>query len=431
MTIKFILILFIALQFVYSIFTRILTWRQRKKPLPESVAHIYDEEKYQKFLAYKKEYSQISIATDVFSLLLNLFLILSGFYSVFDNPNPYIGFIQVFLILFIVETIVNLPVDYYATFHIEEKYGMNRKTKKEFAKDWLLEHVLGFVVTVVFFYFIIFLCQKLPIWTNNFDISYQQSFLFCLAIVGALLLIVLLLSLLSVLVMRVQYKFTEMEDGELKTKILEYCKESKKKIKKIKVYDESKKSNSKNAFLLKFLWYREFGIADNFLDENSQDELLAVLLHEVGHLKHKKNICNFLSYAIFIALFAFLVWLIPNAQMIVDINGAINEAFGLQYTNYYLSFTAFSLILSPIMSIISIFNNFVSCKEEKEADYNAVDKGYGQALIDTFTKVSEDELIDVNPHPVLEFLEYDHPGIAKRIGYIQERIKENKQKEES
>lgn len=228
--------------------------------------------------------------------------------------------------------------------------------------------------------------------------------------------------------MRLQYKFVEMEDGELKTKILEFCKESKKKIKSIKVYDESKKSNSKNAFLLKFLWYREFGIADNFLDENSQDELLAVLLHEVGHLKHKKNIWNFIGYGIFLFLFAFLVWLIPNAQVIVDINGAINEAFGLQYTNYYLSLTAFSTVLLPFLSIISIFNNFVSCKEEKEADFNAVDKGYGQALIDTFTKVSEDELIDVNPHPVIEFLEYDHPGMAKRIGYIKERMKE---KEES
>lgn len=431
MVIKSILILFIALQFVYSMFTRILTWKQRKKPLPESVAHIYDAEKYQKFLAYKKEYSQISIGTEVFSLLLNLFLILSGFYSMFDNSNPYVGFLQVLAILFVVETLVNLPIEYYATFHIEEKYGMNRKTKKEFFKDWLLEKVMSFVVTILFFCFIIFLCQKLPVWTNNFDVTYKESFLFCFGIVCALLVLILILSLLSLLVMRLQYKFVEMEDGELKTKILEFCKESKKKIKSIKVYDESKKSNSKNAFLLKFLWYREFGIADNFLDENSQDELLAVLLHEVGHLKHKKNIWNFIGYGIFLFLFAFLVWLIPNAQVIVDINGAINEAFGLQYTNYYLSLTAFSTVLLPFLSIISIFNNFVSCKEEKEADFNAVDKGYGQALIDTFTKVSEDELIDVNPHPVIEFLEYDHPGMAKRIGYIQERIQRNKEKEES
>ena len=409
-------------------FTRVLTWKQRKKPLPESVAHIYDEEKYQKFLAYKKEYSQISIGTEVFSLLLNLFLVLSGFYSMFDNSNPYVGFLQVFGILFIVETLVNLPIEYYETFHIEEKYGMNRKTKKEFAKDWLLEKITGLIITVLFFGFIIFLCKNLPIWTNNFDITYKQSFLFCLGIVAALLVIVIVLSLLSLLTMRLQYKFTEMEDCELKSKILKFCKESKKKIRHIKVYDESKKSNSKNAFLLKFLGYREFGIADNFLDENSQDELLAVLLHEVGHLKHKKNIWNFLGYAIFIALFVFLVWLIPNAQVIVDINGAINEAFGLQHTNYYLTLTAFSTVLVPFLSIISIFNNFVSCKEEKEADFNAVDKGYGQALIDTFTKVSEDELIDVNPHPVIEFLEYDHPGMAKRIGYIKERMKE---KEES
>ena len=95
------------------------------------------------------------------------------------------------------------------------------------------------------------------------------------------------MSFLSLLVMRKKYTFTEMEDGELRSQIEAYASEAKKKVRHIKIYDESKKSNDKNAFLLKFLWIREFGIADNFINENSEDELLAVLLHEIGHLKHK------------------------------------------------------------------------------------------------------------------------------------------------
>ena len=69
-----------------------------------------------------------------------------------------------------------------------------------------------------------------------------------------------------------------------------------------------------------------------------------------------------------------------------------------------------------------MFKNYISRKEEKEADYNSVDHGYGQALIKTFTKISQDELIDVNPHSWIEFLEYDHPGMATRISYIQARM---------
>lgn len=53
-----------------------------------------------------------------------------------------------------------------------------------------------------------------------------------------------------------------------------------------------------NKYLLKLLWHREFGIADNFIDGNSERELLAVLSHEIGHLKHKKNWRNFIQYGI-------------------------------------------------------------------------------------------------------------------------------------
>lgn len=89
-----------------------------------------------------------------------------------------------------------------------------------------------------------------------------------------------------------------------------------------------------------------FGIADNFLDENSHDELLAVLLHEIGHLKHKKNIFNYLNYLFSLFFFIVLVYLIPNAHSIIQLNHFINESFGLKYTNYILSFTIFSYVLS-------------------------------------------------------------------------------------
>ena len=58
---------------------------------------------------------------------------------------------------------------------------------------------------------------------------------------------------LSYLVLNIQYKFTDLEDGELKDKINYLMRDSKKKVKHIKVYNESKKSTGKNAFLLKML----------------------------------------------------------------------------------------------------------------------------------------------------------------------------------
>ena len=82
-----------------------------------------------------------------------------------------------------------------------------------------------------------------------------------------------------------QYTFIEMEENDLRRKIESMMDGCKKKVSKIQIYNESKKSTSKNAFLLKLLWIREFGIADNFMNENSENELLAVLAHEIGHYR--------------------------------------------------------------------------------------------------------------------------------------------------
>lgn len=426
MKLKIILVIFLLLKFLWEQLLVHLTWVQRNKPLPEIVSHIYSKERYDSYISYKKEYKKVNLITNLFSLTIEIIIILSNFYTLFDYSNPYLCVVLTLLATGIISKAIEIPLDYYSTFNIEEKYGLNKKTKREWLKDILLNLVMEIIMSIVLYGFVVFVCSNIQEWTNNFEINYAQSFIFCLLIALAFFAIMVLLSLLSLVMLKVQYKFTEMEDNDLRKKIEGFLNESKKKVKHIKVYNESKKSTSKNAFMLKLLWYREFGIADNFLNENAEDELLAVLLHEIGHLKHKKNIYNYLKYLFILLIFMFFVWLIPNARYIIDINAYVNNSFNLKYTNYILSTSILVYAYTPLSLIMSIFNNYVSCKEEQEADFNAVDHGYGQALIDTFTKLSSDELIDVNPHPFVELVEYDHPGMYRRISYIKNRQKTKK-----
>lgn len=76
------------------------------------------------------------------------------------------------------------------------------------------------------------------------------------------------------------------------------------------------------------------------------------------------------------------------------------------------------MLLTPVGFLWGIFSNYRSRIEEYEADREAVKNGYGEELIGTFKRLSNDELVDVNPHPVIEFLEYDHPGMNNRIKAI-------------
>lgn len=422
MSLKTILFLIVTLKFIYEMMTLYLVWKQRERPLPACVAPIYSNERYAKFIAYKKEYRKLNILSESLAFVLNSIYIFSNFFAYFQHPNPYLSFFQTLLAITLIDAITNIPMEYYATFVIEEKYGLNKQTKKEFFKDTCLEQGMNLLVQSLLFSFLIFVGIHMPDWTKNFTISYKESFFLILILLLCFFVLSFLLSLLSLVTLRLQYHFHELQPCPLKTKIESYLKECKKNIRHIKVYDESKKSNSKNAFLLKLGFYREFGIADNFLEENSEEELLAVLLHEIGHLKHKKNIWNYINYGISFCFIGFLIWLLPNGNLLVEAIEQINTCFYLEYTNPYLIFVIFTLCLQPILFFYTMFKNYISRKEEKEADYNSVDHGYGQALIKTFTKISQDELIDVNPHSWIEFLEYDHPGMATRISYIQARM---------
>ena len=422
MNLKIILFLILLTVFSFDMYTLVLIWQQRKKPLPKRVEHIYSKERYQEFIAYKKDGRKIYILNRLFTLAFDTFVIFSPFFTYFDDPNPYVSFFKTFIAITLISNTLSLPLDYYSTFYIREKYGLNKQSKKDFFKDFFIGLILNSIIMVLLASFIIFVGEHLSVWTNNFNITYAQSTLLVAVITLALFGVGIIISLISLLSLRLQYHFTELEDGPLRSKIEAFLKESKKKVAHIKVYDESKKSTSKNAFLLRLLGYREFGIADNFLDENSEDELLAVLLHEIGHLKHKKDILDYTKYLIIALELIVLIFLLANANIAIAIIEYIQSSFNLNYINYYLIMAVISNFKRPLSTLYDIFDNYRSCTQEKEADFNAVNHGYGQALIDTFTKLSSDELIDINPHPLIVLLKHDHPSMVQRITYIDEQM---------
>ena len=92
----------------------------------------------------------------------------------------------------------------------------------------------------------------------------------------------------------------------------------------------------------------------------------------------------------------------------------------ITYANYYVYFVVYSYIVTPIMFLVNVFESYKSKWEEYEADREAVKNGYGEALITTFKTLSSDELVNVNPHPFIEFTQYDHPGMYRRIKAIKE-----------
>ena len=409
---------FCIIKMVYQFILMYIANAQRKKPLPAEVADIYDAKRYQQFLEYKKEQRILSFKETMVSLCIDLVIIFSPFFQYMElwfSKNPYVLFAGTFFVLTFINGIFDFWFEWKDTFEIEEKYGMNKKTKKEFMKDYAIENGLNLVVSLGLFLPLIYVCEHISEWTHQFSISYGQSFLIVAGLFAGFGILILLFSMLSILALKKQYTFTELEDGELRSQIEYLMRDSKKKVKKIEVYNESKKSNSKNAFLLKLLNYRQFGIADNFILENSERELLGVLAHEVGHLKHKKSFYNYSCYGILIVAFLFVVFMISNGNMFVEFSAWILDSFSLHQNAYYVYFVVYSYLISPIVFLVDLYTKYITRMEEYEADANACKEGYGEDLIQLFKDISKDELMDVYPSIWIERLTYDHPGMYQRI----------------
>ena len=310
---------------------------QRKKPLPEEVADVYDAERYQTYLNYTADIKKLRNKFKAIDLVIQCILIFSPMYAYFEKAtgsNPYGIYFATFGVIWLVGLVTETWVSYVVTFDILEKYGINKKDKKEWAKDFTLGQVLNLALMSLLMAIVIFVGEHLALWTNNYSVGYVKSILICLAVGAVVFLFVVIAKLLGYVVLRKQYTFTPMEEGELKDKINKLQEGSKKKVKYIYVYNESKKTTTKNAFLLKLFWHREFGIADNFMNENAEDELLAVISHEVGHLKHKKDIRNFISYGIDAVFVVIAICLIANPAVCLKIQAWVRESFNITTANY-------------------------------------------------------------------------------------------------
>lgn len=422
MTARILLIFLLVVSVMYELMTMYIAAQQRKKPLPAEVADVYDADRYQKYLSYVADHRKTGLILSAVNMAISTSLYLSGLYAHIEwlTGNPYLIFFLTQAVFWIISTAVDVIDDYHDKFVIDERYGLNKQDKKGFVKDKALDILQELVLLCGLGTLVVFIGEHMDQWTNGFSITLGKAVLIALIIAAVIALFVVGAALLSLWVMKRQYTFTPLPDGPLRDRIIQLQASSKKKVRIINVYDESKKSTSKNAFLLRFLWHREFGIADNFLNENAEDELLGVLSHEIGHLKHKKNFLNYLSYAFLALLFVLAVMVIHKPRFVLSINTWIRDSFGITTNNYYLIITVYASILTPVGKAISIFRNYRSRQEEHEADREAVRNGYGEALIRTFKKLSSDELVNVNPHPLIEFLEYDHPGMYQRIKAIRE-----------
>ncbi|HIP82877.1 MAG TPA: M48 family peptidase, partial [Desulfocapsa sulfexigens] len=249
--------------------------------VPEEFQEIIDAEKYLKSQEYTRVTSQFGLVQSTVGIVaLIIFLLAGGFNSVdifirSFNQGSIVNGILYIACLILLSSILSLPFSLYSTFVIEERFGFNNTTIKTFCTDLLKGLFLGILIGTPILYLILWFFET----TGDF------AWIYCW--IGLTLFSIILQFLAPVLIMPLFNKFTLLEDGTLKEKVLEFARNASFNIQGIYTMDGSKRSSKLNAFFTGFGKFRKIVFYDTLLEKLDDDEIVAVLAHEMGHYKHR------------------------------------------------------------------------------------------------------------------------------------------------
>lgn len=372
------------------------------KEIPDELKDVFEAEDYQKAQSYHQENYRFGILKDGVSLLVVLgFLFLGGFRMV-DNlaqnltENNILQALGFFGILTLGSGIVSFPFSYYQTFNIEEKYGFNKTTKKTFFLDILKSALLSIILGGGVLALIIWFLE----WAGNYFWLYVW--------VIAVFLMIFMNLFYSKLLVPLFNKQTPLEPGNLKTAIENYAQKVGFDLKNIFVIDGSKRSTKANAYFSGFGKQKRVTLYDTLINDLEEEEIVAVLAHEVGHYKRKHIIFNMASSILLTGLTLYLLSLFINVPQ-------LSLAIGVDRTSYHAGLMAFFLLYSPISILTGLVMNYISRKFEFQADDYAKNTFASHPLISSLKKLSKSNLSNLTPHPAYVFVHYSHPPLMERI----------------
>lgn len=397
-----IIVSLVIFNYLFSTVLNFINDRNWKEEIPYEMKEFYDKEKYNKARLYGKEKGRISFISSTISLVLMLLmLIFDGFgylnSIVMDFSDvPFVQTSMFFLFLFIASDLISLPFSWFNTFIIEEKYGFNKTTYKTFFFDKLK----GYLLTIVIGGGIL--------WGAMGLIDYLETGFWVWLWIGIASFMLLINMFYADVIVPIFNKLNPLESGELRTKIEEYSKKVGYELKNIFIIDGSKRSTKANAFFSGLGPRKTIALYDTLIEKHTDEELVAVLAHEVGHFK-KKHVL--MSLILTILQLGLMTWLIELCLKQQD----ISQALGASEMVFHLGIVAFGVLYSPIGTILSLFMNILSRKNEFEADAYAKKTSNAEDLILALKKLSVDSLSNLYPHPVYVFFHYSHPPLLRRL----------------
>ena len=377
--------------------------------LPEKLKGICDEEEYRKTQLYQKDNKKLSFWSSSFNLFIILVMIIAGGFILVDDLarsitlNNVLIALVFFGIIGFASDLINIPFSLYDTFVIEKKYGFNTMTIRTFITDhiksWFIALLVGAPVlgSIAWFYY--------KTGSNFWWYAWVLITVFS----------VFINLFYSELIVPLFNKQIPLPEGTLRTSIEAFATKTGFRLRNIYIIDGSKRSTKANAYFSGFGPKKRIVLYDTLQKELSEEEIVAVLAHEIGHYK-KKHVLMSLFFSIFITgLMLFLLSFVIN-------NPRLSQALGSQNTSFHLGLIVFGILYSPLSLVIGMITNYISRRNEYTADRFVRENFRPEILCEALKKLSVKNLSNMMPHPAYVFFHYSHPPLLQRIEMLEPNV---------
>ena len=257
---------------------------QQKKP-PQVLQGAINQDVFDKSQAYGRAKSKFGFVSGLYGMMQSMGVVyydvlpklwdLTGFWLARYGSANYTGEIAhslLFLFTYnIVSTVLNLPVSYYSTFVLEEKFGFNKQT----LRLWIMDMLKGQALTVVLG--VPFLSGFLAIIQKTGNTFFYYLWIFSVAVT------VFMITIYPIAILPLFNKLSPLEEGPLKTGVEALAKRLNFPLSELYVIDGSKRSSHSNAYFFGLPWKKHIVIYDTLIEKSETEEVVAVLGHELGH----------------------------------------------------------------------------------------------------------------------------------------------------
>jgi STE24 endopeptidase len=399
------------LQLLLSIWLERINQRHLQKQgvtIPKHFEEFIDREKFASIVAYSRENSRLAVYQQITSDFILLVILLSGFLAFIDDLSRGWGFPFILSGLFFwmapgfMASLFDLPFDYYHTFVIEEKYGFNRAT----LRTWISDHLKSAALSLVLFSTILsILLQVIRLSPNRW---WLWGFLVLSFIQG------LLAVLYPVLIAPIFNKFEPLKNQELAGQVVHLMQTAGIRIKGIFQMDAGKRSRHTNAYFTGLGRTKRIVLFDTLLQSHPQEEILAVLAHEVGHYKGRHIWKQFFFFTCSMAAAFYLAFLLLDWPLLY-------QTFGFRTSSIYAGLFLIGLLGQKGGFFLSPLYMALSRRFERQADRFAVRLLKSPSTMTTVLKrLSADNLSNLFPHPWFVRFHYSHPPLMERIEALEE-----------